>query len=227
MAEVSAILQQKQTARQYVELVSTKDAQDNTITTLDERSILVESEKKEPEKLKDGTPNPLAGVAVNWANAERPNKRRAGLTQFSENEFITYDINTIDGFALLYPDPKQQLYVIQKGHGAFQTQLIQSAMKALKEDATEPTPEMDGQTIDLRVGVDEAGTYSINNLPSKQKVSTLDKFIKQANALLDSLGIPEEGRPALIAGIVANLQAAATPVASEDAEEVSDEVSAE
>jgi hypothetical protein len=39
---------------------------------------------------------------------------------------------------------------------------------------------------------------------------------------LDSLGIPEEGRPALIAGIVANLQAAATsaPVNEDDSEAV-------
>jgi len=217
MADVSAISQQKQTARQYVELGSTTDSNGNTTSVIKSRSILVESEKKEPEKLKDGSPNPLAGVAVNWANVER-----AGLTQFSENEFVTYDINTLEGFELLYTDPKQRLYVIQKGHSAFQTQLIQAATKALKEDDAEPTPELDGQTIDLRVGVDEAGTYSINNLPSKQKVSTLDKFIKQANALLDSLGIPEEGRPALIAGIVANLQAAATPapVNEDDSEPV-------
>jgi hypothetical protein len=218
MAEVSAISQQKQTARQYVELGSTTNSDGNTTSVIKSRSILVESEKKEPEKLKDGTPNPLSGVAVNWANAER-----AGLTQFSENEFVTYDINSLEGFTLLYPDPKQQLYVIQKGHSAFQTQLIQAATKALKEDTAEPTPELDGQTVDLRVGTDEAGTFSLNNLPSKQKVSTLDKFIKQANALLDSLGIPEDGRPALIAGIVANLQAAATPATTEDAEEVSAE----
>jgi hypothetical protein len=218
MAEVSAISQQKQTARQYVELGSTTGTDGNTVSTIKTRSILVESEKKEPEKSKDGTPNPLAGVAVNWANAER-----AKLTQFSENEFVTYDINSLEGFTLLYPDPKQQLYVIQKGHSAFQTQLIQAATKALKEDVAEPTPEFDGQTIDLRVGVGEAGEYSLNNLPSKQKVSTLDKFIKQANALLDMMGTPEKDRPALLANVIASMQASVAPATTEGAEEVSAE----
>jgi len=46
MADVSAISQQKQTARQYVELGSTTDSNGNTTSVIKSRSILVESEKK-------------------------------------------------------------------------------------------------------------------------------------------------------------------------------------
>ena len=160
---VGAISQRKDTARRYVELSSVPDASGNTTTVIKTQSILVESEKKDKD-----------GKAVNWANAEA-----AGLTLFNENEFTTYDIKSLDGFTLLYPDPKQQLYIIQKGHSAWQTQCIQAAMKANKEGEAEPTPELDGLNIDLRVGVDENGTYSIATLPSKRGLSLEDKLMKQ------------------------------------------------
>lgn len=199
LTDVGSISSRKDTARRYVELGTITDANSNTTTVIKTQSILVESEKKEPEKLQDGSANPNAGKPVNWANAEKQ-----GLKVFNENEFTTYDIKSLDGFALLYPDPKQQLYIIQKGHSAWQTQCIQAAMKANKDGEAEPTPELDGQTIDLRVGVDENGTFGIGTLPSKRGLSLDDKLLKQ----LVAAGYSEDQAEAAVRALLASMQAA-------------------
>ncbi len=195
---VGAISQRKDMARRYVSFETVTDANSNTTTVIKTQSILVESEKKD----KDGKP-------VNWANAEA-----AGLNLFNENEFTTYDIKSLDGFALLYPDPKQQLYIIQKGHSAWQTQVIQAAMKANKDGEAEPTPELDGQNIDLRVGVDENGTYSISTLPSKRGLSLEDKLLKQ----LVAAGYSEDAAATAVLSLISAMQKAGT--ADAETEEV-------
>ena len=191
---VGALSQQKDVARRYVKIEPVTGA-DNTVTNvIKEQSILVAS-----EKLVKDTNQP-----VNWANAEK-----AGLTLFNENEFVTYDIKSLEGFSALYPDPKQQLYIIQKGHSAFQTQCIQAAMKANKEGEAEPTAELDGQTIDLRIGLGDEGLYSLNTPPSKSKVSLDDKLLRT----LVAAGYSEDEASTAVLTLLAAMQKGAAATA--------------
>jgi hypothetical protein len=204
---VGAVSQEKKTARRYVKIVDIKDAQGNITREIDESSILQETDKKEPAKIKglDGKEidNPHAGLPVSWANAERK-----GFEVFSENDVVTYNIKSVEGFNLLIPDPATQLYIIQKGLDTFQQAQLTAFFKALAENTSEPTPAYTGATLDLRIGVGEDGEYSINKTPSKRAMSDEDKLIKQLRAI----GTPEDK----IAAVLAVIRASSAPAVQEE-----------
>ena len=181
--------QEKRLARHYVKY-GNATVNGETRQTLDKRSTVQESDKKEPETIKDAEgkaiPNPYAGQPVSFANAER-----SGLEVFSENEYIQYSVKSWEGAALLIPDEAQRLYIFQNGLSNYQTSRIQASMKELVEDATEPTPLYNGVTIDLAVGItndDGTVSYSIQQAPQRKSMSDEDKLIKQLRAM----GTPED-----------------------------------
>ena len=188
-----------------------KDAQGNVTREIDESSILQETEKKEPAKIKDtigkDIDNPHAGLPVSWANAERK-----GFELFSENDVITYNIKSVEGFNTLIPDPAVQLYVIQKGLDTFQQIQLTAFFKSLAENTTEPTPAFTGVTLDLRVGIGEDGDYSINKAPTKRAQSPMDKLIKN----LQATGYTEAQIQAVLALLTAQGAAPGTEVVEEE-----------
>jgi hypothetical protein len=198
----SAITSEKVTYRRYVKLVAGDDGK----TTIKETRILAETDKKAPAKLKNGDPNPLAGLSVNWATAEED-----GLMLFSENEVVSYDVKSFEGAELLVPDEAVRLYIFQVGLSSVQTARANGIMKAVKEGTPEPEPEFNQNTIDLRVGTDDEGSNSINRAPSRRSLSDLDKLIKQ----LTAMGIPPEKQAAVLAAL-----AASQTVESNETEEV-------
>jgi hypothetical protein len=175
------ITQQKTTSRRYVKLAQVDDGQGNLTTVIKTSSVVSESDKKEPDKIKDASgaevPNPYAGLPVSWANAERD-----GLVLFSENDAISYSVKSFEGAEILNPDPAMRLYIYNKGLAVFQTSLVQAYMKSLKEGTTEPEAEYNGTTLDLRVGIDDEGTYSINKAPSSRRLTDEDKLVKLLKA---------------------------------------------
>lgn len=175
---VGAIRQDKTTYRRYVKFGTTDDGQGNVTKTISKSSILGETDKKEPEKLKDGSPNPHAGVSTSWAEAERD-----GFEKFNENDIVGYSVTSWEGAELLNPDPAMRLYIYNRGLATFQTSVANALMKSLKEEtAGELQPEFDGVTVDLRVGTDEEGNYSINKAPARRAVDPEDKLIKMLRA---------------------------------------------
>lgn len=175
---VGAIRQDKTTTRRYVKFGSTDDGQGNVTKTITKSSILTEKEKKEPEKLKDGTANPHAGMSTDWADAERD-----GFEVFNENDVVSYSVTSWDGAELLNPDPAMRLYIYNRGLATFQTAVANALMKSLKEETSgELVPEFNGVTVDLRVGIDEEGNYSINKQPARRAVDPEDKLIKMLRA---------------------------------------------
>src|SRR5882672_2266638 len=175
---VGAIRQDKTTTRRYVKFGSTDDGQGNVTKTITKSSILTEKEKKEPEKLKDGTPNPHSGMSTDWADAERD-----GFEVFNENDVISYSVTSWDGAELLNPDPAMRLYIYNRGLATFQTSVANALMKSLKEETSgELVPEFNGVAVDLRVGIDEEGNYSINKQPARRAVYPEDKLIKMLRA---------------------------------------------
>lgn len=200
--ETGAISQQKTTSRRYVKLGQVDDGQGNLTTVIKTSSVVSESDKKEPEKIKDAEgkeiPNPYAGLPVSWANAERD-----GLVLFSENDAISYSVKSFEGAELLNPDPAMRLYIYNKGLAVFQTSLVQAYMKSLKEGTAEPEAEFNGVTLDLRVGTDDEGTYSINKAPQRRAQTDEDKLVK----LLKATGKTDEQIAMILA--VINAQAVA------------------
>jgi len=188
---VGAIRQDKTTTRRYVKFGSTDDGQGNVTKTITKSSILTEKEKKEPEKLKDGTPNPHSGMSTDWADAERD-----GFEVFNENDVISYSVTSWDGAELLNPDPAMRLYIYNRGLATFQTSVANALMKSLKEETSgELVPEFNGVAVDLRVGIDEEGNYSINKQPARRAVDPEDKLIK----MLRAAGASEEKIAAVLA----------------------------
>lgn len=208
---VGAIRQDKTTTRRYVKFGSTDDGQGNVTKTITKSSILTEKEKKEPEKLKDGTPNPHAGMSTDWADAERD-----GFEVFNDNDIVSYSVTSWDGAELLNPDPAMRLYIYNRGLATFQTAVANALMKSLKEETSgELVPEFNGITVDLRVGIDEEGNYSINKQPARRAVDPEDKMIKTMRAA----GVPEDKIAAILA-IVRASTAVTAEVAAAPVEEV-------
>ncbi len=208
---VGAIRQDKTTYRRYVKFGTTDDGQGNVTKTISKSSILGETDKKEPEKLKDGSPNPHAGVSTSWADAERD-----GFEMLNENDIVGYSVTSWDGAELLNPDPAMRLYIYNRGLATFQTSVANALMKSLKESegaaAAELEPEFNGVTVDLRIGTDEEGNYSINKQPARRAVDPEDKLIK----MLRATGADE----AKIAAVLAIVRAtAASEAATADAKE--------
>ena len=204
---VGAITQQKTTYRRYVKFGTVDDGQGNLTKVIVKSSILGETDKKEPEKLKDGTLNPHAGLPTSWAEAERD-----GFELFAENDVIGYSVKDFSGAELLNPDPAMRLYIYNRGLSTFQTSVANALMKSLKEETTEPEAEFSGLTVDLRVGTDEEGNYSINKAPSRRSTTDEEKLVK----LLKATGKTD----AQIALILAVINASTKETAEQQEEEV-------
>jgi hypothetical protein len=189
LEQAGALTQEKLTYRKFVKLGT--DAQG--ATTIEKKAVKSESDKKEPALLDDGTPNPHAGVAVSWAG---PTKE--GFTLFNENDFIRYQVKSWAGAETLVPDEAQRVYIFQYGLNAIQTARAIGFMDELKEGESEPTPVHDGEVIDLK--------DSINEQPQRRSTSEIDKFVKQADAYLAAMGIPESARAETIAKMLASMQ---------------------
>ena len=151
-------------------------------------SIQGETDKKDP----------TTKLSSNWQKLENE-----GYTLSSENEFVTYRLATIEGLALIVPEAAQQAYVVQRGLSPLQTSLINSIMGYMDETGPEPKPKYDGQTIDLRVGTgdnaENPDANSINEAPSRQKVSELEKLVKQLRAY----GVPDDQLESVLTALAA------------------------
>lgn len=189
--QAGALTQEKLTYRKFVKLGT--DAQG--ATTIEKKAVKSESDKKEPALLDDGTPNPHAGVPVSWSGPAKE-----GFTLFNENEFIRYQVKSWAGAETLVPDEAQRVYIFQYGLNAIQTARAIGFMDELKEGESEPTPAHDGEVIDLK--------DAINEQPQRRSTSEIDKFVKQADAYLAAMGIPESARAETIAKMLASMQPA-------------------
>ena len=198
---------EKRTYRNYGEFKTTDDGQGNVKTILTKTSVNAETDKKEPEFLSDGTPNPLAGLSVSWANSER-----AGLTLINENEVITYTLKSLEGFELIAPDPAIRLYLAQVGLNSIQTARANAFMKALDEEASEIEPAYNGVTLDLRIGIDDDGNYSFNKAPSRRSSTDEEKLAK----ILAATGKSPEQIKLILALIAAQTAVPAEPQDSDD-----------
>jgi hypothetical protein len=171
MEQAGALSQERLTYRKFVKLGT--DAEGKTV--IEKKAVKSESDKKEPEKLDDGTVNPHAGVAVSWTGPAKD-----GLSLFNENEFIRYQVKTWAGAETLVPEESQRVYIFQYGLNAIQTARAIGYMDELKENESEPTPAHDGETIDLK--------DAINETPQRRATTDVDKLIKQ----LTAMGIPAD-----------------------------------
>ena len=163
-----AISTERQTYRNYVKFDTDKDGK----AVLKETKIQGEADKKDKD-----------GLSVNWARLEKE-----GYTLFSENEFIRYSVKSEDAFKQLVTSEEQRVYIIQSGLNAIQSAKITRNMAALKDEATEPTPQYTLEVIDLR--------EDINEPPQRRSLSGLERLSK----LLDGLNLtPEEKRNMLLA----------------------------
>jgi hypothetical protein len=169
--QAGVLTQEKLTYRKFVKLGTDADGK----TIIEKKAVKSESDKKEPEKLEDGTPNPHAGVAVSWTGPAKE-----GLSLFNENEFIRYQVKSWAGAETLVSDETQRVYIFQYGLNAIQTARAIGFMDDLKEGADEPTPAHDGETIDL--------ITALNEPPTRKSTSDIDKLIKQLNAM----GVPAD-----------------------------------
>ena len=194
--QAGALTQEKLTYRKFVKLGTDADGK----TTIEKKAVKSESDKKEPEKLDDGTANPHAGVAVSWTGPAKE-----GLTLFNENEFIRYQVKSWVGAETLVPDETQRVYIFQYGLNAIQTARAIGYMDEIKEEAGEPTPVHDGETIDL--------ITAINEPPTRKSTSDIDKLIKQLNAM----GVPADKQADFLA-LLLSTQAETSTEATEAAE---------
>ncbi len=183
--QAGSISTQKQTYRFYVKTEVDADGK----TTIAKKSSVAETDKKDK----------ATGLSDNWAKLEKD-----GFTLLSENEFIKYSVKTVEAAQLLVPDEAQFVYIFQSGLNYLQNAKANGVMTALKEGTSEPEPLYNQITVDLRVGVDEEGSYSINEAPSRRSLSDEDKLRKQ----LTAMGVPADKQEAVLAAMLA---AMATP----------------
>ncbi|MDR3392474.1 MAG: hypothetical protein P4L77_12155 [Sulfuriferula sp.] len=184
-----AITTEKQTYRTYIQTSSDKDGK----TVVDKIKAQAEASAKVTDKN-----DPLFGLATNWAKLERE-----GWTLLCENEFVRYNIKSVDGFFALVTDKDQQNYIIQCGLNYAMNAKANAAMVALKDGTPEPTPEFDGETIDLRVGVGSEGKYSINEPPSRKSLTDIEKLMKT----LGGLNLTQEQKEAMLLQVAAAFSA--------------------
>ena len=161
-----AVTSDKSTYRQYVKLGTVTEG-DTTKTVISEKRIMQETAAKAS-----------SGLSQNWQKAEDD-----GLAVFNENEVISYAVNSQEGFELLIPDADQRLYIINAGLGNLQTSKAQAFMKAMAENTTEPTPQFNQHTLDLRVGLGEDNEYSIQVAPQRRTLTDQQKLEKTLKGL--------------------------------------------
>lgn len=165
IVEGGAVTTEKQTYRAYVQTSTDKDGK----TVVEKIKAQAEAAAKNKE-----------GVAQNWAKieSEKDKEGNPAWTLFNENEFVRYTVKSLEGFTTLVPDETQQIYIIQSGLNYLQNAKANAAMTAMKDGAPEPTPLFNQETIDLRVGVGEAGEFSINEPPSRKSLTDVEKLTK-------------------------------------------------
>jgi hypothetical protein len=179
----------KQTIRRYVKYDTYPESAGPELagkTFISEQTILQETAKKDKD----------TGLSDNWAKAEKE-----GFTLFSENEVITYQVKSQEGFELLVPDETQRLYLIQVGLDSIQGARSQVFMKANKEGAVEPTPEYNDYTLDLRAGVGEDQEYSFNRAPSRKSLTDEEKLMK----MLAATGMSKEAAATFLLSMAENM----------------------
>ena len=182
-----AISPEKIIYRRYVKLGTVTEG-DTTKTIIVEQRILAETAAKDKN----------TGLSQNWQKAEDD-----GLVLFNENEITSYAVNSQEGFELLVPDPEQRLYIINSGLGNLQTSKAQGFMKAMQENATEPTPAFNQESLDLRVGVGEDGEYSIQNAPQRRSLTDQQKLERT----LKALNLPPDQLEALLLSVAQSVAA--------------------
>ena len=174
MNNAGAISTDKSVYRRYVKLGTVTEG-DTTKTVIQEQRIMQETAAKDKN----------TGLSQNWQKAEDD-----GLVVFNENEVVSYAVNSQEGFELLIPDPEQRLYIINAGIGNLQTSKAQAFMKAMAENAAEPTPQFNQATLDMRVGIGDESEYSIQNAPQRRALTDqqkLEKTLKSLNLAPDAL----------------------------------------
>jgi hypothetical protein len=159
-----AVSTEKVTYRAYVQTETDKDGK----TVVTKIKAQAEADKKDAK----------TGVSVNWQKLETE-----GWSLLNENEFVRYQIKSLDGFKTLVPEEAQQTYIIQCGLNYIMNAKANAAMTTLVDGAPEPTAKFQSETIDLRVGVGEDGEFSINEAPSRKSLSDVDKLVKQLRAM--------------------------------------------
>ena len=196
-----AISTEKQTYRTYIQTSSDKDGK----TVVDKIKAQAEASAKDTKK-----DSPTYGLATNWAKLEND-----GWTLLCENEFVRYNVKSLEGFTSLVTDREQQIYIIQCGLNYAMNAKANAAMVALKDGTPEPTPEFDGETIDLRVGVGSEGKYSINEPPSRKSLTDLEKLMKT----LDGLNLSQEQKEAMLLQVASAFSAAKSEGVEQEAGE--------
>jgi len=104
-----------------------------------------------------------------WAKAEED-----GNTRLSENTYVFYTLETLDGFSELIPDEEQRLFIVNKGIQALQTQKANQLQAEL--DETETLFAHDGETIDLRDYLNESPKRKVGGSPLKKLAGMLGQL---------------------------------------------------
>ena len=181
-----AVSTDKSVYRRYVKLGTVTEG-DTTKTTIAEQRIMQEAAAKDKK----------TGLSQNWQKAEDD-----GLVVFNENEVVSYAVNSQEGFELLVPDAEQRLYIINAGLSNLQTSKAQAFMKAMVDNASEPTPQFNQTTLDMRVGIGEEGEYSIQNAPQRRSLTDQQKLEKT----LKSLNLAPDQLEALLLSVASSIQ---------------------
>lgn len=180
-----ALSTEKTPYRRYVKFGTVTEG-DTTKTIITEQRIAGEIATKDKK----------TGLSQNWQKAEDD-----GLNLFSENEIVSYTAKSLEGFQSLVPDPEQQMYIINAGLSSIQTSKVQAFMKANVENASEPTPEFNQVTLDLRVGLGDEGDYSIQKAPQRRSLTDQEKLEKT----LKSLNLAPEQLEALLLSVASSM----------------------
>jgi hypothetical protein len=109
-------------------------------------------------------------MPVNWAKLEKE-----GYTLFNENEFIEYNVKSKAGAEALVPEEDQFVYIFQSGLNYIQNAKSNKLMNETVENAPEPTPAYNQETIDLREYINEG--------PKRKSSTPLEKLQKTIAAL--------------------------------------------
>lgn len=112
-----------------------------------------------------------------WAKAEED-----GNTRLSENVYVFYALETLDGFEELIPDEEQRLFIVNKGIQSLQTQKANQLQAEL--DESETLFVHDGETIDLREYLNESPKRKVGGSPLKKLAGMLGQLSQEDLAKL-------------------------------------------
>ena len=152
------------------DVASSVDTQNSSISTtlVEYRTYGVVDAKGNFVGVDAKNPSVLSQTATgkNWEAAQK-----AGATALNTNQFKFYSLSDESALSTLVADPKQRLYIIQKGLDAIQTAAANRLQTELQEkkDKDEADQYMyNDETIDLR--------EAINRPPEKKNLTPMEKF---------------------------------------------------